>query len=135
MLALQQVPPYSATNRSPVASTHELWRLARFIAEIMEHSVTVEGVEFATAPGDGSSRFRARPLVEGQSARTVNIGTSISPTYRFKRSRGVLLASELRAYDNFISGQLAARDTSAGRGVKQARHLASGPSSLAFDRV
>ncbi len=135
MLASQKVPTYRSTGRAPLVGIDELWRFARFVAEIMGHEVAVEGIEFAKAQADGSLRISARSLTEGDASRFTNINVAARPAYRFKRSRGALLQSDLAAYDDYISGQIAARNEVTGKGVKQSRRVVDSPLALNFSRA
>lgn len=82
-----------------LATMEDLWRFARWVADLLEQSITVDGVEFAAA---NTSSLESK----GDLTQSIVLKQQ-SPAYGFDRSAGAALVSDLADYARWLDEQLA----------------------------
>lgn len=107
MRAAPNIPVYRLRSSRGLATMRELWRFAFFVADQLQQDVQVEGVTRVRALPGGGSQITAPPLVEGTPASTMRV-MAPPPAYRFRRSRGLALKSDLDDYAAWLQQRLAA---------------------------
>lgn len=128
MLASTKTPVFRISGTSPLAKMEDLWRFARFVAQIMGHEISVEGVEFASAGADGSVTLKVKSLREGDSTGTLDIAPP-PRHFHFKRAHGPVMQADLMAYAAFLRREMS-RISWKSSGLAMSRRTALGTHHL-----